>query len=57
MLEGPTIVILWLMTPAIIAIGGLGGALASTAIAKFWAAEADKPPQNAHDGPMAPSTL
>jgi hypothetical protein len=56
MLEGPAIVILWLMSPAIIAIGGVGGALASHAIAKFWATQASKPPEKARDAPMAPST-
>jgi hypothetical protein len=41
MFEGPAIVIVWLMTPAIVAIGSFGAGLAFTAISKLRAGECE----------------
>jgi hypothetical protein len=39
MFEGPAMVIVWLSTPAIVAIGSVGAGLAFHAISRLWAAE------------------
>jgi hypothetical protein len=39
MFEGPAMVIVWLMTPALVAIGSFGAGLAFDAISKLWAAD------------------
>jgi hypothetical protein len=36
MFEGPAVVIVWLLTPAIIVIGSLGAGLAFHVIIKLW---------------------
>jgi hypothetical protein len=42
MFEGPAMVIVWLSTPAIVAIGSFGAGLAFHAISKLWAAECEE---------------
>lgn len=39
MFEGPAMVVVWLMTPAIVVIGSFGAGLAFSAISKLWAAD------------------
>jgi hypothetical protein len=39
MFEGPAMVIVWLSTPAIVAIGSFGAGLVLHAMSKLWAAE------------------
>jgi hypothetical protein len=39
MFEGPAMVIVWLSTPAIVAIGSVGAGLAFHAISRLWATE------------------
>jgi hypothetical protein len=41
MFEGPAMVIVWLMTPAIVGIGSFGAGLAFDTICKLWAAECE----------------
>ena len=38
MFEGPAMVVLWLMAPAVIGIASVGAALAFDAIPKLWTA-------------------
>ena len=41
MFDGPIMVIVWLITPAIVIIGSFGAGLAFHAISKLWPAEHD----------------
>lgn len=57
MFESTIMAIVWLSTPAIVAIGSVGAGLAFHAISKLWAnfgqQNAKAAPQNVRDAPVA----